>query len=234
MPHFNARGEPVHYRVGGARVGACLYFPELKAPQPALLFLHDCQGVDAQSLGVAERYARVGYVTLAVDLFGGDPPAPHCAGDLPAPGLNDDEVLAHLDAALGWLRTHPRVRGESVGVVGIGMGGSYAHLLAAFGNGVRAAVSFYGDPRATTARAAYVGAPILGLYAGKDEKVPVAAVERLRAALTAAGKPHELIVYADARHGFFDERSLAFDFESAEDAWSRSNKFCYRYLGEPG
>jgi carboxymethylenebutenolidase len=233
MTRYSARAEPVRYRSGGEWIGACLFRPELSAPQPGVMLLPDVPGVDTRFLGLAERFAHVGYVTLAVDLYRGAQPASAAESATLAAQLDPAHVVAHLEDALRWLRSQPFVRSDRIGCAGIGLGGEYAFRLAAIEKPVQAAVSFGGAVAALGGLAEAMRAPLLGMYAGDDERTLPADAARVGAQLAAAGVPHEFVRYPSVRQGFFDERTREFHFESAEDAWSRSNKFFYRYLGEP-
>ncbi len=233
MARYAARGEAVRYHSNGAWVGACLFRPELASPQPAIVLLPDEPGVDNHFLGLAERFAHVGYVTFAVDLYRGTQPTSPAEAAALAAQLDPAQVMSHLRDAVRWLRGLPFVRVERVGSAGVGLGGGFAFRLAASDEPVQAAVSFGGPIAALDGVAAAVRAPLLGLYAESDERVPPADIARVSGLLAAAGVSHEFVAYPGVRRAFFDERSLAFHFESAEDAWSRSNKFFYSYLGEP-
>ena len=59
---------------------------------------------------------------------------------------------------------------------------------------------------------------------GDDPSIPLDAVEGFRAALEAAGTPHEVVVYPGAPHSFFDRRYEEFAEDSA-DAWRRVLEF---------
>lgn len=233
MARYPARGEPVRYRSGGTLLGACLFRPELARPQPAILLLPDVPGVDNHFLGLAERFAHVGYVTMAVDLYRGAEPASPAEALALAAQLDPAHVMVHLQDALRWLRNQPFVRADRIGCAGIGRGGEYAFRMAAGAEPVQAAVSFGGALAALGGMPAQGRAPLLGLYAAEDERTLPADLEPVEAQPTAAGAPQEFVRYPGVHGGFFDERSPEFHFESAEDAWSRSNKFFYRYLGEP-
>ena len=49
------------------------------------------------------------------------------------------------------------------------------------------------------------------------------------AALSRAGAPYEIHRY-EAAHAFFNERSVAYDLASADEAWNRSIAFLQRTL----
>ena len=66
-----------------------------------------------------------------------------------------------------------------------------------------------------------INAPILGLYGGADEGIPVAQIEALRTALKAAGKPSEIVIYPDTPHGFNADYRPSYRPVQAADAWKR-------------
>ncbi len=64
--------------------------------------------------------------------------------------------------------------------------------------------------------------PVLGLYAENDQGIPLESVERMRAALKAAGKTDsEIVVYPGAQHGFHADYRPSFNAAAAEDGWRR-------------
>ncbi len=66
-----------------------------------------------------------------------------------------------------------------------------------------------------------INAPMLGLYGGKDMGIPVAQIEQMRAALKAAGKPSEIVIYPDAGHGFNADYRPSYNPQAAKDGWKR-------------
>jgi carboxymethylenebutenolidase len=62
---------------------------------------------------------------------------------------------------------------------------------------------------------------VLGLYGGADAGIPNDTVERMRAALKAAGKPSEIHSYSDTPHAFHADYRPSYRKEAAEDGWKR-------------
>ena len=60
-------------------------------------------------------------------------------------------------------------------------------------------------------QAARIRAPLLLAYGGRDRRVPLAHGERLRAALQAAGRDPEWVVYPDEAHGWLRQQNR-YDF----------------------
>jgi carboxymethylenebutenolidase len=118
------------------------------------------------------------------------------------------------------------------------MGGSvtfYAATLRALG----AAVTFYGGGvsegrfglPSLLDQASNLQTPWLGLFGDLDKGIPVADVEKLRAATAAVEVPTEIVRYADADHGFnCNDRPAVFNPMAAADAWSHTLDWFERYL----
>jgi carboxymethylenebutenolidase len=73
-------------------------------------------------------------------------------------------------------------------------------------------------------------APVLGLYGGKDQGIPLADVEKMRAALAAAKNPSEIVVFPDAEHGFNADYRPSYRAEDAKEGWRR----CLAWFREHG
>jgi carboxymethylenebutenolidase len=83
--------------------------------------------------------------------------------------------------------------------------------------------SYYPGDKTVLDVAANIKAPVLGLYGGADGGVPIDTVEKLRAALKAAGNTRsEIIVYPDAPHAFHADYRPSYRKEAAEDGWKRA------------
>jgi carboxymethylenebutenolidase len=69
-----------------------------------------------------------------------------------------------------------------------------------------------------------IDAPILALMGGADPSIPAETVAAFDQALDQAGVEHEVVVYADAPHSFFDRKYDDYAEDSA-DAWKRALEF---------
>ncbi len=77
---------------------------------------------------------------------------------------------------------------------------------------------FAGANATVLEEAEHIKYPVLGLYGGADQGIPVEQVHTLDAELDKAGVEHELVIYPGAPHSFFDRRATDFADASA-DAW---------------
>jgi len=144
--------------------------------------------------------------------------------------LEYPRAIAEIVAAARFLLARDDVRGPKVGVVGFCMGGALSLLSACESDLFGAAVVFYGRNPDPIERVRSLHCPLLGLYGELDQAIPPSEVERLRAALTAAGKEFELHIYPGAPHAFFNDTRASYRPEAAIDAWRRTLAFLRRHL----
>ena len=200
---------------------------------PGVVVIHEIFGLNENIRSIADRFSGDGYSALAVDLFSGGM-RPLCLlrifyGLLLRPFANG--TLVELQDALQFLRDDPGVDPDRVGVIGFCMGGSYALQLACVTNGPKVASVFYGqNPRPLDAVAR--ACPIVGSYPERDFTAGQA--RNLEKALTRYAVDHDIKIYPEARHSFFNDASARYDAEASTDAWRRTLAFFDEHLGSRG
>jgi len=142
----------------------------------------------------------------------------------------DGQVMADLDAAVKWAGAEGRGDTARLAITGFCWGGRIVWLYAAHNPALKAGVAWYGrlvsppdelHPVNPIDVAATLHAPVLGLYGGADGGIPNDTVERMRAALAAAGGGHEIVLYPDTPHGFHADYRPTYRKAQAEDGWKR-------------
>jgi carboxymethylenebutenolidase len=204
---------------------------------PIVLVVSEIFGVHEHIADVARRFAKLGYLAVAPELFvrQGDAKAAIDIDTLFATIVSkvpDAQVMSDLDASVAWAAEQG---GDTtrLGVTGFCWGGRQTWLYAAHNPAVRAGVAWYGRLTGATnerqtahpvERAAALKAPVLGLYGGADTGIPLDTVEAMRLALEAgseAAKRSEIVVYPEAKHAFFADYRPSYDPASAADGWQR-------------
>jgi carboxymethylenebutenolidase len=211
---------------------------------PAVLVIPEVFGMHEHIKDVTHRFAKEGFLSLTFEPYareGGVLNLPDIAAVRkvvdPVP---DARVIGDLDALAAYIKKHPAARADRIGVTGFCRGGMYTLLFAAHSREVKAAVVWYGQikpakaPGIRTAGpidlAARINAPVLGLYGQEDLGIPVADVKEMEAALKAAGKTAEFVIYPGAPHAFYADYRPSYRAEAAKDAWSRCVAWFNKYL----
>jgi carboxymethylenebutenolidase len=134
----------------------------------------------------------------------------------------DAQVDGDVRATTNWVKAQPFAAPARIGITGFCWGGAVVWRSAMVDPDIKAGVAWYGKLSSLIARAGELHAPVLGLYGGKDQGIPVTDVEAMRAALKAAGKSgSDLRVYPEAGHGFHADYRASYDAAAAEDGWKR-------------
>jgi len=174
--------------------------------RPAVLVVHDWNGVADNVRMRTQMLARRGYVAFAADLYGAGVRPTGDAAAAEARKYYDDLPLLRSRVAAGfsWLRQHPAVDPARLAVIGYCFGGSAALEFARTGAPARAVVSFHGRLIAhEPSDAAQIAASLLVLTGGDDPVVPDAAVAAFEDELR--GAPHvdwQVTTYSGAPHAF--------------------------------
>lgn len=200
---------------------------------PVVLVVQEIFGVHEHIKDVARRLAHAGYLAIAPDLYARQ-------GDVTiladveqirpiVARVPDAQVMSDLDAAADWANKHGGDP-QRLAITGFCWGGRIVWLYAAHNPRLKAGVAWYGkvdtpatdlQPKSAIDIAATLQAPVLGLYGGADPGIPNEGVERMRAALKAAGKPGEIHTYPDMPHGFHADYRPSYRKPAAEDGWQR-------------
>ena len=191
---------------------------------------------------VARRLAKQGYLAIAPELYArqGDVSTmsvPDILANV-VPKVSDAQVMADLDAAAAWAAKNGG--GGKLGITGFCWGGRIVWMYAAhnpIAGGRRGLVrqrcarplpGGQGRDRGGRNR---IKAPVLGLYGGADGGIPNDTVEKMRAALKAAGNNRsEIIIYPDTPHAFHADYRPSYRKEQAEDGWKRLSAWFKQYL----
>jgi carboxymethylenebutenolidase len=201
---------------------------------PVVLLVQEIFGLHEHIRDLARRLAKAGYLAIAPNLYQrqGDPTVIKDTNQLVqsiVAKVPDEQVMRDLDAAAVWAGGHGGDLNR-LAVTGFCWGGRITWLYSAYSPAVKAAVAWYGrlvgtanplQPRYPLDVAAHLHAPVLGLYGEADGGIPLESIEKMRAALTAAGKPGEIIVYPKAPHGFNADYRPSYVSEFASDGWLR-------------
>lgn len=200
-------GNPVDYRAGEVMLkGFIAYDDSSNAKRPAVLVVHEWWGHNDYARERARMLAGLGYVALAVDMYGDGRQASHpdeaskfsseIANNLP---LAKARFLAAMDA----VGQHPLTDDDRIAAIGYCFGGAVVLTMARQGLDLDAVASFHGAlATPQPAQPNTVKAKVLVLHGADDPFVPPEQVEQFRKEMRDAGVDYKFIAYPGASHAF--------------------------------
>jgi carboxymethylenebutenolidase len=217
----------------GTRMTAYVARPEQAGPHPGLLVFQEAFGVNHHIRDVCERFAALGYVAIAPELFHRTARPgfevsytdfPSVMGHLKA--VTTETAEADIRSAYGWLRSNAAVKADEISSIGFCLGGRVSFLANSLIR-LRAAVSFYGGGIAPGLldRVAKLQAPSLFIWGGLDKHIPPEQRRGLTDALITEKKIYVNAEFSRADHGFFCDERAAYEPHSARQAWALTLEF---------
>jgi carboxymethylenebutenolidase len=223
---------------GDSKIGDIpIYYavPKGKGKRPVVLVVGEIWGNHEHIKDVVRRLAKAGYFAVANEPY-------FRIGELwkmtdikevlaGANKLTDEQAFADLDAVVAWADKNARANTKKLGITGFCRGGRMVWMYTAHNKKVDAGVSWYGglnpappaQPNTPMDVADKIDRPVLGLYGGADQGIPLERVEMLRAGLKAFGndKKSQIHVYEGMPHAFNADYRPSYRKEAADDGWKR-------------
>lgn len=227
------KSQSVQYAtVNGKPVTGYLAYPAAaEGGLPAVLVFHEWWGLNDNIKSMANQLAGQGYVALAADLYGGQVATePAAARSLMEQALKDRDAMGqNLRQAHAYLKE--QIKATRVGTIGWCFGGGISLQAALLvPDGVDATVIYYGHVSGDAEKLKPLKAPVLGLFGGADDGIPVASVRAFEEAMKAQGKPVTIHIYDGAAHAFANPSGGSYKADAAADAWQKSLSFLAEHL----
>lgn len=221
--------------VNGQAVPVYRAQPEGKTNLPVILVISEIFGVHEYIADVARRFAKLGYLALAPNLFvrQGDPGAYKTIAELQKEIISkvpDAQVMADLDAVVAWAKANGGNTAK-LGITGFCWGGRITWMYSAHNPKVRAGVAWYGrlvgnstplTPAHPVDIAARLKTPILGLYGAQDGGIPVTTVVEMKEALAKGSSKSEFVVFKNSGHAFHADYRPSYVEADAKEGWKHA------------
>ena len=228
------RGEALAYYEADADTRGYLATPDGPGPHPAVILIHEWNGVVDRIRQTADAFAAEGYVALAADLYSGR------TGSNPEENMalvretlaEPDAIIANLEAAVAYLEGRDDTTGK-VAAIGWCYGGGVALTFALGSEAHDGTAIFYGRLLDDPEQMEHIHHEVYGTFARDDPGIPVEQVDAFVEALRAAGVENDVHIYDHVSHGFwlYVERDPETSSAPALDAWQRLKAYLDRTLG---
>jgi carboxymethylenebutenolidase len=207
----------------GVSLKGYLSAPASSDPAPAVVMIHEWWGLNHDTTVLADALAREGFVVLAADAFRGSVAQSPADARKQVTETPREQIAADLDAALDFLRSHPRVDANRVAALGFCFGGTQAMYMGTRNPELSGVVIFYGG--GPIQDAAQLGSmkeagPVLGIYGKEDGSIPAEQVRKFQQAMEARGVENTITIYPGVGHAFVKSNTYR-NGGAAEQAWNQ-------------
>ena len=211
----------------------------MKGKRPAVLVVHEWWGHNEYARKRARMLAELGYVALAVDMFGEGKTAQHPgdAGKFAGEVMKNKEVgEARFNAALDFIKQQPNVDPERIAAIGYCFGGGVVLHMARQGADLKGVASFHGSLATDSpAKPGSVKARVLVFNGEADKMIPPEQVTAFKEEMTKAGAPFRYVGYPGVMHSFTNPDAdsyakkfnlpLAYNKKADQNSWAEMKKF---------
>jgi dienelactone hydrolase len=234
------RAKTAEYSAQGLMMKGYLVFDEsLKEKRPGVLVVHEWWGLNGYARKRARMLAELGYIALAIDMYGEGKQAAHPSDATKFSSelmKNFDLGKARFMAAMDFLRKQPAVDSRRIAAIGYCFGGGVVLNMARQGIDLTGVASFHGSLTALKAATqGSVKAKILVLHGADDQFVPPEQVKAFEEEMKSIGADYRLISYPGAKHSFTSPEAdrlgkefnlpLQYNADADKKSWYELKKF---------
>jgi dienelactone hydrolase len=240
-------GKSVDYTSQDVTFKGYLAFDEsLEGKRPGVLVVHEWWGLNEYARKRAQMLADMGYVALAVDMYGDGKTAMHPddAGKFSSELMkNFDVTRARFLAAMEFLKQQPMVDSTRIAAIGYCFGGGVVLNMARQGADLKGVASFHGSLNAVKpAQAGMVNAKVLVLHGADDKFIKPEQIEAFKKEMSEAKVDYQFISYPGAVHSFTSPDAdalgkkfnlpLAYNADADKQSWDALKMFLKKIFGE--
>lgn len=237
--HSKVVTQPVQYQQNDTVLrGYLAYDDAVSGKRPGVLVVHEFWGLNEFAKQRAEQVAKLGYVALAVDMYGeGKTTQDREEARRLADHVRSSPLMRErAKAGLKVLAKHELVDARRLAAIGFCFGGTTVLELAYSGADVKGVASFHGGltvPKPDEMKS--IKASVLVLHGAKDPHIKPEAINAFQEAMRQAGADWQMVFYGNAVHSFTNpsagtdpSKGVAYDARTA----SRSFKYLELFLKE--
>ena len=225
--------------------GYVVYKDSGQDKKPAVLVVHEWWGLNDYAKSRAKQLADLGYVAMAVDMFGNGQTASSAdeAMKLANPFYQNPRLTkTRLNAALAKLKTYSQVDTSNIAAIGYCYGGYSVLNAARLGEPLKGVVSFHGNLGGVKPDKALLKSKVLVLHGEADPHVKPEEVSQFRKQMDSIGADYTFKSYPNAKHAFTNPAAdsvenkfhigVGYNAEADRQSWSDMKDFLRGLFGK--
>ena len=192
--------------------GFVAYDQSTTAKRPVVLIVPEWWGITDYTRNRAKQLAALGYLAMAVDVYGNGTEAedPETAGKMAGPFYQNPQMAkARFDAALAKIKSYPMADTNKIGAIGYCFGGGLVLNVARLGENIKGVVSFHGSLIGVPADKKTLKADILVCHGEADKFVKAEDVTKFKKSMDDIGASYTFKSYPNATHAFTNPNATA-------------------------
>lgn len=230
-------GDEVTYSDGTTTLkGYLAYDASTDAKRPGVLVVHEWWGHNDYARERARMLAELGYLALAVDMYGDGKTADHPKDAKAFASAVGTSAKPRFEAAMKVLEDHPLYASGEIVALGYCFGGTQVLNMARKGLPLQGVVSYHGSlATEQPAQAGAVQAKIAVFTGAADPMIPSEQVEAFKAEMAQAGVDYSVVSYPGVKHSFTNPEAdsfaarfdmpLGYDAAADRDSWTKTEAF---------
>ena len=197
--------------------------PDIPDSYPGIVMIHEWWGLNENIKQMARDLASYGYIVLAVDLYGKEPATTSDEARQLMSSYNLENGIANMNDASNFLLKNYQV--NKLGSIGWCFGGGQSLNLALNNKNMDATVIYYGQLNTDESQLSSIKWPVLGIFAGLDQGIPVETVHEFETSLDNLGIKNEIYIYPNVNHAFANPSGMSYAPDETRDAWEKTIRF---------
>lgn len=226
-------GRDVRYFEADPATTGYLALPDGEGPFPAVILIHEWNGLVERIRQTADAFAEQGYIAFAADLYGGRTGSnrEENIALMREARADEEAIIANLQAAVHWVEANAPATGR-MAAIGWCFGGGIALSYALGSDDHEGTAIFYGSLIDDPEKMKHIHHEVYGTFAENDRGIPPSEVDAFVEAMREAGIDNDVHIYDNVDHGFwlYVERDPEHNRPAAEHAWKRLKDYLGRVL----
>lgn len=231
--------ESISYTLDSVNMnGFVVYSDSSESKRPGILVVHEWWGLNDYAKSRARQLAQLGYVAMAVDMYGNGQTAdnPTDAMKLAGPFYANLQMgKQRLDAAIAKLKSLPQTDTSDISAIGYCYGGFIVLNAAKLGADLKQVVSFHGNLSGATPDKNLMKSNVLVCHGEADSMVSAAEVAKFKKQMDSIGAQYSFKSYPNAKHAFTNPRAtemgkkfnieIAYNEDADKNSWEDMKAF---------